>query len=256
MLRVSRFLAVAAAVLCAGAVQAQGVLAFDATDHDFGALNEGDKPAYTFGFTNVGDRPLTLTTVQPSCGCTSPSYSTEPVGPGERGEVVVEYNSQGRPGDFHKSIAVQADGAEPAGVTLHISGTVVPKDLQNAIAQGNVAFDSDLHEYPALKADEPANHVFRMQNVGERPIRIQEATAYGEGVEVTFPDRPVFPEEIVEIAVRVPDVRAVLNARGQLDVAVTLVTDDALQPTKSLRLRGRLAADDASGATTAAGGTE
>lgn len=241
MYRLSRLLALAALFALAGGAHAQGVLYFEALEHDFGSLNEGEKPTYTFVFTNTGDQPVRLLHVRPSCGCTSPSYSTEPVGPGEQGEVVVEYNSEGRPGEFHKTIDVEAEGAEPSRVTLRITGDVVPASVQNGVAQGNVSFDADTHSYPALKADEPAHHVFRMQNMGERPIRIQAANAYAEGVEVTYPERPVFPDEVVEITVHVASVGAVVDARGEMDVAVVLATDDDTQPAKSLRLTGRLA---------------
>lgn len=234
-------------VLAAAGARAQGVLAFEHLEHDFATVQEGEKPTYTFVFTNVGDRPVTLINVRPSCGCTSPSYSTEPVGPGSQGEVVVEYNSEGRPGDFTKTIDVEAEGADPAHVTLRITGTVIPASVEQGVTQGNVTFDSDMQEYPALKADEPANHVFRMQNMGERPLRIQEARTFAEGVEVTFPDRPVFPGEVVEIAVRVASAGAASDAHGEMDVAVVLATDDAVQPAKSLRLRGRVARAETAG---------
>ena len=92
---------------------------------------------------NTGDEPVTLTAVRPACGCTAPSYSTDAVAPGGQGQITVEYNSQGRPGPFNKSISVEADGAEPQHVTLYIAGTVVPVNIQNGDAQGNVVFDAD-----------------------------------------------------------------------------------------------------------------
>jgi hypothetical protein len=255
MSRLPRLLALSALVLLATGARAQGVLYFETLEYDFGTLQEGDEPSYTFVFTNTGDQPVQLRQVRPSCGCTSPSYSTDPVGPGEQGEVVVAYDSHGRPGAFNKTIDVEADGAQPSGVTLRITGDVIPASVENGVAQGNVSFDADTRSYPSLKADEPAHHVFRMQNMGERPIRITEARTFDEGVEVTFPDRPVFPEQVVEIAVHVANVGAVVNARGAMDVAVVLVTDDEAMPTKSLRLTGQVApADDT--ASGAVGGME
>jgi hypothetical protein len=256
MLRPFRLLALAALALAAagfaGGAHAQGVLYFETLSHDFGSVQEGEKPSYTFVFTNTGDQPLRLLHVRPSCGCTTPSYSTESIGPGEQGEIVVEYDSQGRPGDFKKHIDVEAEGAEPPSARLEITGNVIPASVQNGVAQGNVSFDADTHTYPSLKADEPASHVFRMQNVGERPIRIEDARSFPAGAEVTYPDRPIFPEEVVEIAVTVPDVGAVADAQGAMDVAVVLHTTDEAQPAKSLRLRGQVVP----AATETASGTE
>jgi hypothetical protein len=253
MLRPARLLLALAALALlatgfAGSARAQGVLAFETLEHDFGSVLEGQKPVHTFVFTNVGDQPLRLLHVRPSCGCTTPSYSTESIGPGHQGEIVVEYDSQGRPGEFTKYVNVEAEGADPAQVQLTITGTVVPAAVESGVAQGNVTFDTDVHTYPSLKADEPANHVFRMQNMGERPIRIEEARTFDPGVEVTYPDRPIFPEEVVEIAVRIASVGAVVDARGEMDVAVVLATTDEVQPAKSLRLRGQVEAE-----TTASG---
>ena len=130
----NRFRAFSLLAFClyAFAAQAQGVLSFDADEHDFGTLAEGDKPTYIFAFTNVGDAPVRLANVQPSCGCTTPAYTTEEVQPGGRGEITVEYDSEGRPGEFNKSIAVTAEGAEPSYITLRIRGVVTPKNIQNA----------------------------------------------------------------------------------------------------------------------------
>lgn len=243
MTRLARSLAVAAlVVLAAAGARAQGILAFDHLEHDFGSLQEGEKPTYTFVFSNVGDQPVRLVHVRPSCGCTAPSYSTEAVAPGQRGEVVVEYDSEGRPGPFSKTIDVEAEGAEQAHTTLRIVGTVVPASVQNGDVQGNVAFDADTHTYPSLKADEPAHHVFKMQNVGDRPLRIEGARSFPEGVEITFPDRPVFPDQVVEVVVHVPQAGALAGSAGAMDVAIVLTTDDPMQPAKSLRLRGTVGA--------------
>lgn len=252
MPRPLRLFALAALALAAAGAHAQGVLYFDTLEHDFGTLQEGDKPTYTFTFTNTGDEALRLLHVRPSCGCTTPSYTTDPVEPGAQGEIVVEYDSEGRPGEFSKSINIEASGADPASVRLMITGDVIPASVEQGVAQGNVMFDADVHTFSTVKADEPANHVFRMQNTGERPVRIEEARTFDEGVEVTYPDRPIFPEEVVEIGVRVASAGAVADARGAMDVAVVLATTDDAQPTKSLRLR----AERVEPAATAASGTQ
>ena len=114
MLRPFRLFALAAVAFLAVGAHAQGVLHFDTLEHDFGSIQEGEKPTYTFAFTNTGDAALRLIHVRPSCGCTTPSYSTELIGPGEQGEVVVEYDSQGRPGAFTKHIDIEAEGADPS----------------------------------------------------------------------------------------------------------------------------------------------
>lgn len=242
--RVARFFLLVLAFAVTHAVQAQGVLTFETESHDFGSIMEGEKPTYTFRFTNTGDEAVTITRVQPSCGCTAPSYSTEPVPPNEMGEITVEYDSEGRPGDFNKTISVQAGGTANSYTTLRITGTVIPVNIQNGAVQGGVVFDADTHTISDLHAGDRAVHTFRMQNTGERPLTIIEARVFNDAVEVVYPNRLIFPGEIVDIEVSVERPEAALSHRGELDVAVVLSTDDTDQPAKSLRLRGRLLTED------------
>ncbi|MDX1440266.1 MAG: DUF1573 domain-containing protein [Rubricoccaceae bacterium] len=235
----SLLLAAFIALICLE-VNAQGVPTFASLEHDFGSITEGDKPTHTFVFTNTGDTAVQIEHVQPSCGCTAPSYSTDPVEPGEDGEIVVEYNSEGRPGDFNKTITINFTGSASPSQVLRITGSVTPTHLHNGVVQGGVTFDADRHTFEGISAADAVEHVFRMQNDTDNPIHITEARAFSNGVRVTYPERPIFPGEIVNILVRVEEVGATLNARGQMDVAVVLQTDDDMLPAKSLRLVGRI----------------
>jgi len=249
MYRITPILLLVLAFAATHAVRAQGVLTFETESHDFGSITEGEKPMYTFRFTNTGDEAITITHVQPSCGCTAPSYSTEPVIPNEMGEITVEYNSEGRPGEFNKTISVQANGAAVGYTTLRITGTVIPVNIQNGVVQGGVVFDADTHTFNDLHAGDRAMHTFRMQNTSEHALTISEARVFNDAVEIVYPSRLIFPGEIVDIEVSVERPEAALNRRGELDVAIVLSTDDADHPSKSLRLRGRLHTEDEASGT-------
>ena len=84
---------------------------FDKMMHDFGKFSESD-PVVTcvFSFTNTGDAPLVINQAMPSCGCTVPEFTKQPIQPGEKGEIKVTYNGQGKfPGHFKKSITVRTN---------------------------------------------------------------------------------------------------------------------------------------------------
>jgi hypothetical protein len=219
---------------------AQGRIAFAFERHAFEPIDEGDTTSVVFRFTNEGDAPFSLLEVRPSCGCTTPSYTTGPIEAGASGEILVTYHSEGRPGPYEKSVYVVAEGSEPRSVTLHISGDVIPDFTVSGVRQGDVVFDADVWTVADLQAGEPVQHAFRFQNQGERPLRIREARALGEGVDVIFPDRPLFTGDIAAILVLIDDPAAITSPSGRLDLAVQLVTTDEAQPTKSLRVRGRL----------------
>jgi hypothetical protein len=95
---------------------------WDVTDYDFGKNVTQMKPASaTFNITNAGKEPVTITLVQPSCGCTSPKYTKEPIKPGEKGEVVLTYDAKVS-GFFSKSAQVKLNDGQK--YTLTIKGEV------------------------------------------------------------------------------------------------------------------------------------
>lgn len=79
--------------------------------HDFGNIKEGTQATYEFKFTNTGTEPLILSDVRPSCGCTTPEWTREPIAPGATGVIKAIFNSNGRPGSFNKSITVTSNAA-------------------------------------------------------------------------------------------------------------------------------------------------
>lgn len=179
--------------LAAGPAAAQGALAFDADGHDFGRLGEAEPVRHTFRFTNAGDAPLQLTRVEAACGCTTPSWTTDPVPPGGAGAVEVAFDPEGQAGPFDRVVHVVADGAEPSAQTLRISGTVVPAFVARGVALGPLTFERDRVETTVEGG--AAQTSFRFANTGDRPVRIERIEATAPGVEVVFPERPVFADE-------------------------------------------------------------
>lgn len=89
--------------------------------HDFGTIQEGPSAEHEFEFTNTGKEPIIISNVSASCGCTTPSYSKDPVLPGKKGTVKAIYNTQGRVSPFTKTITITSN----AGVkVLTIKGEV------------------------------------------------------------------------------------------------------------------------------------
>lgn len=226
-------------LLAAAPVLAQGRATFAAERHDFARLDEGPVATTTFAFTNTGDQPVRLVDVRASCGCTTPEYPTGAVAPGATAEIVVAYHSEGRPGPFEKHVTVVTDAGDTT--TLTIVGDVVPTFTRGGAAQGSLVFSHDtfVDERPTAMAGEAVQHAFQFQNQGDRPVRITSATtSAGAAVQVVFPDRPVFSRDVAGLLVMIDDPAAIAGPDGAFDVAITLETTDAVQPTKSLRLRG------------------
>lgn len=90
--------------------------------HDFGTVQEGPDATCKFTFTNKGNEALVIQKAQPSCGCTVPTYSKEPIQPGQEGSIDVAFHTMGKPaGSFAKTITITSN----AGVkVLTIKGNV------------------------------------------------------------------------------------------------------------------------------------
>ncbi|MCA1759258.1 MAG: DUF1573 domain-containing protein, partial [Bacteroidales bacterium] len=96
---------------------------FDKIEHDYGTIEKGGDGNSVFTFTNKGQKPLVLSNVRASCGCTVPQWPREPIAPGEKGEIKVKYNTN-IGGTFNKSITVSSNAANST-VRLRIKGQVV-----------------------------------------------------------------------------------------------------------------------------------
>ena len=225
--------------LLATSASAQGRLTFEAETLDLGRIAEADGPAErTFRFTNAGDQPLRLTSVEASCGCTTPSWTEGAVAPGGAGEIRVAYDPAGRPGDFEKAVFVQAEGAEPRAVTLRIEGVVRPALADDGERIGSLAFNHTTADAGVAPLGEPLQTAFQFANAGAAPVRIERVEAPA-GVEVASPSRPVFPDGLGGLFVNVAD-PATLAEADAVAFDLVLHTTDADEPVKRVRVVGRV----------------
>ena len=101
------------------------VITFETLVYDYGTIHQGDDGKCEFIFKNTGKNPLVLSNVRPSCGCTVPKWSKEPIKGGDKSSIEVKYNTK-RAGSFSKSITVHSN-ASNSPVVLKIKGKVVAK---------------------------------------------------------------------------------------------------------------------------------
>lgn len=113
--------------------QAKAEITFDKTTHDFGTFSEKDpKVSCVFTFKNTGKASLIIHQAVASCGCTVPSYTKEPIKPGETGEIKITYNGAGRfPGHFKKTITIHSN-AKNEMVRVYIEGDMTAKDAKTS----------------------------------------------------------------------------------------------------------------------------
>jgi len=85
------------------------VMTFNETEYNFGTVIQGEKVSHKFKFTNTGEGNLVISSVKPSCGCTSPKWSREPIKPGEEGYIELTFDSSNKKGMQNKNVRVSAN---------------------------------------------------------------------------------------------------------------------------------------------------
>ena len=105
-------------------------------EYNFGTINQGEVVSHTFKFKNTGSEPLIITDAKATCGCTVPKKPTEPIAPGETGELVVEFNSAGKSGAQTKQVTVTANTNPPQSF-IRIVSDIKIKDAAAGAPSGN-----------------------------------------------------------------------------------------------------------------------
>ena len=151
------------------------VISFDVTNYDFGKINEEDgKATYVFNFTNKGNAPMVVSRVQASCGCTTPTWTKEPIAPGKKGSITVTYNPLGRPGIFTKTITVYSNAADEQ-TTLIIRGEVIPKPTSKndsyPVQMGDLGLQNKTIMMNNVEKGKTQTREITIQNTGKNNLR-------------------------------------------------------------------------------------
>lgn len=219
------------------AVFAQGSFEFKSESHDFGKVVEGEVPKYTFTFKNTGTAPIILNSVRPSCGCTSPEWTKEPVMPGEEGKIDVKYNSRGRIGVFNKSITITSNAAEGTKV-IRIKGVVEKKDESVNYSEEELAkspvfnIEQDDYMFGKIEKNSRVEHSFRITNSGKSNLEVKDVVSACKCVSFTVDKPEVKPgESAVLTMIYTP------RMNGQTTEIVYVKTNDIKNGDKIVKLK-------------------
>jgi len=178
--------------------QKNATISFDKNVHNFGEIKEADGTvSYKFEFTNTGNEPLIVQRVTASCGCTTPSWTKQPIMPGEKGYVNAAFNPAHRPGKFDKSITVLTNSSTPS-VRLRITGNVIPKPLsieeQYRYAMGNVRLKTNHLSFGTIYKGHPQTKVLEFINTGDEVVNL-ELRNIPQHLSISIPENNINPNE-------------------------------------------------------------
>jgi hypothetical protein len=126
--RMSRAAGVVALVLSAQFTSfAAAELRFTTPTVELGDVRAGVPLAQVFRFTNTGPDTVTLTQVQPGCGCLRPRMEQRSYAPGESGVIPLDIRTLGQAAGPHRwyMTVLYADGAVQREQKLEVVGNVV-----------------------------------------------------------------------------------------------------------------------------------
>ena len=151
-------------------------ISFDTEVHDFGKIEEAaGTVSVKFGFTNTGSMPLMIKQVHASCGCTSPSWSKEPVLPGKKGFISATYNPKNRPGPFSKTVTVVSN-ASAQNKVLTIRGDVnpKPKTLEDdfRFSMDKIRLKTNHMSFSRVVKDKTGSQTVEMVNTSDKPVKV------------------------------------------------------------------------------------
>lgn len=212
-----------------------GRIVFFSTDGDTGEIYDTENATVEFKFRNVGSDPLTITRIQPSCGCTVPEMEKTVFEPNEVGTMKVLFDPRGRQGHVARSIQVFTDSRLTPTTTINVKSFVKPVVV--SVPSDVVAFDS------VNKGEEVVREVrvfgrfpdFEVTRASTNDPMLYEVEVIPAG------EATVLGETMYERIVRVTLKGSA--APGQHNSSLTIRTNDERRSIFSLPLVGRVVGD-------------
>lgn len=150
-----KLLLLAAAFVTGFAVMAQDkpddVIKLSADSYNFGKIKQSVPVTTYVTVTNISDKPVVIENVMPTCGCTTPEWSKEPIPPKGTSKIKVGYNAAA-PNTFTKNINIKLAGIT-ATKPFTITGDVLPAEQYDAYTKTDEYKKAEAEKAKQMKAD-------------------------------------------------------------------------------------------------------
>jgi hypothetical protein len=220
---------------------AQGSFNFPTDKHDFGTVEESGPIGYEFTFTNTGSAPIVISDVRASCGCTTPTWTKEPIAPGGKGIIKAEYNTAGRIGMFSKTITITSNATEASKI-LYIKGIVDPKVTEKPVYTADelkkspkITLDKTSYNFGKAERGQKVIYKFNVKNTGKTPLLITAGKAACGCVTYKLDKESVLPGKTGVLEVTYSP-----SMDGKNADVLTLMTNDLNNPKTQITLQAEV----------------
>jgi hypothetical protein len=123
--------------------------------HNFGKIKQGVPVTTYFTVTNITDKPIVIENVMPSCGCTTPEWSKEPIAPHSTAKIKVGYNA-GAVAPFTKDVNIKLAGVQETKL-IRITGEVLSTEAFDAYTKTDEYKKAEEEKNKQAKAESKAD---------------------------------------------------------------------------------------------------
>ena len=99
----------------------------DSTVKDLGKLTRGDSVQLIYEFLNTGSKPLVISSIEPTCGCTVPADPGKPTLPGKKGSIKVMFHTAYQAAALHTKHIFVVMNTTPQRQELSFNAEIVSK---------------------------------------------------------------------------------------------------------------------------------
>lgn len=205
------------------------------SQYDFGEITEGVVVKFSFQVKNVGDQVLHITNIMTSCGCTAAAMQNDEIQPGKETQINVEFNSQGKSGQQHKTIALASNDASNPSLKLDLTGQVLSKEKNtesSKIAGPKIQFENTLHDFGKIKEGSIVEYTFKYKNIGSELLEISHVRTSCGCTAAVISGKSLKPNEEGTLKVEFDS----SNREGVVTRTITLTSNDSLEPQKTLTI--------------------
>lgn len=198
----------------------EGRIVFVSDRLDAGELLDTETGHVEYQFRNVGNGPLTISQVKPSCGCTVPELDQKVYQPNETGVIKVDFDPKGKRGNTLQSIRVFTDSKSTPMVNLTMRAMVKPIVVlePNAVlnfmsVEKGQAVSKDIKvmgrfsgfEVTRATSNDPLN--FDVEVIPGGEVEVDGDTLYEHTIRVTLKDTATPGQLRTELSIRTNEER-------------------------------------------------
>lgn len=208
---------------CPSWLLAQPKFSVDRIEVDFGIIYNGAVKTGKFELKNIGDQPLKILGIQPSCGCTTVKQPKNELKPGESDFVEVEFNASGYRGKVEKYITITTN--DP---TAQYPLVKLKADVREELEPNT---HSSLMWFGNITVGKTQERTITFRNVSDHQITVRNTAGSSPRVAVKFDKKTLAPSDSVIVTVVVT-----AEKPGYANDHFLLQTDSKNQPKVEMKV--------------------